>query len=152
MFGMDACLPRSGARFSSWAAPSKPPRRRRGGQVGPEEQIKMDRPDYETSDFEAALNRKRAAGPAMANTIAELKEQAHRTALYVVGGGSNCLTTPAERIVQDCLRALQNIPAGERFDADALMDGISFVYLHSANSNKEQQRRLTSLLKIGAGK
>jgi hypothetical protein len=112
----------------------------------------MERPDYAATDFADALARKRSSSPAMDTAITALKEQAHKTATYLVNGRSNCLITPAERIVQDCLRALQAIPAGERFDADAMMDGISFVYLHSARDNKEQQRRLTALLKIGAGK
>jgi hypothetical protein len=57
---------------------------------------------------------------------------------------------PAERIVLDCLRALQAIPAADRLYADQFADMIAKGYLAVADTPRMSTRRLTALLRIAA--
>lgn len=116
----------------------------------------MTRPEYSPADFAAALIRKRETG-AYAKAEAALQEQAKRSALTIIRTRRrDPLITPADLIVQQCLRAFRDIPAQERMFGRAdllseLIELISFVYLESSHNEKEHRRRAYALLQIAGG-
>lgn len=110
----------------------------------------MQRHDYSSSDYNAALSRQRAnskaAFSAMDKTIAALEDQAKATVTYL--RPRDGVVPPADRIVLDCLRQLQAIPKVDRQGADRLMDGIALTYQLTARNSDERMRRCMALLVV----
>jgi hypothetical protein len=86
--------------------------------------------------------------PAMASAHAALEAQAKKSAEWILDQHRDGIIPPAEKIVLDCLRALQAIPAADRLYADHLTDVIAKGYLDSAWGARASRRRLTALLRI----
>lgn len=88
--------------------------------------------------------------PATQVAKAALEEQAKVTAewLATTTEHRDGIIAPAEKIVLDCLRALQAIPSVDRRYADVLMDMIAEGFLDTALEPRTSRRRVTALLRI----
>lgn len=80
-----------------------------------------------------------------------LQKQAIKSATWLVGQPKYGVIPPAERIVLDCLRALQAIPEADRMYADELTDIIASGFLATACGIRNQQHRACALLRIAGG-
>jgi hypothetical protein len=96
--------------------------------------------------------------PALAAAHAAVEDAARKSAAWLAGqyrhgvippcGERDGIIPPAEKIVLDCLRALQSIPDADRLYADRLMDAIAQGYLETALDPPTSRRRVTALLRI----
>lgn len=91
----------------------------------------------------------RPPSPASAAICAALEVGAKVTAAWLATQHRDGIIPPAEKIVLDCLRALQAIPDSERLYADAMMDAIARIYLSTSADAATERRRTYALLKIG---
>lgn len=95
----------------------------------------MMRPDYSS---------------AMNETFAMIEVQAVESAGWLAVQHRDGIIPPAEKIVLDCLRALQAIPAAERVYADQLTYATAKGFLETAWGARAYRRRMTALLEIDA--
>jgi hypothetical protein len=89
-------------------------------------------------------------GSAVKQARAAIESQAKESAAWLASQHRDGVIPPAEKIVLDCLRALQAIPQGERLYADELTDVIAKGFLATAQTPVGSRRRIAALLRIGA--
>lgn len=85
---------------------------------------------------------------AMERARAALEAQAVKSVDWLTLQHRDGIISPAEKIVLDCLRALQKIQGAERMYADAMTDGIAKTFLDTALGVRNHKRRAYALLWI----
>jgi hypothetical protein len=62
------------------------------------------------------------------------------------------IISPAEKIVLDCLRQLQAIPAADRLYVDGLLASVTRAYLDASDNERTFERRFQAITRVASEK